>query len=353
MHIQYKIGLQQKSVPSISSSSYRPETDFKVSKTSQSLEITSESPYIGSGFTKTDQIISKYKYDGDFLIGEEPKTFINDINREFVLEEYPKYNIAKFLIKYRGFLKEVVNYKLDNSVTEKEVLTLIEIKADTSIHKLEEESYFVDYDAHSISMEVPLEQSSKLFSVTFPVNYSYKKSSNKVLINLESILEITPGFYNILPKKVKDIYKIVKDNTSFKIENKKALKYISDFNISFDKGLSNEFLAPPANSTLVEYSKEDLHPLTEVTSFDFTEGQEYIIYKLNGNNYDIVFKLPMHEKEQNLIDLLASHSEFKRPYSFIASKSNVIIKDYNDTVLERFLIINKDFKQIYNKPNNN
>ena len=74
---------------------------------------------------------------------------------------------------------------------------------------------------------------------------------------------------------------------------------------------------------------------------------------LNGNKYDIAFKLPMHEKEQNLIDLLASHSEFKRPYSFIANKSKVIIKDYNDVVLESFLIINKDFKEIYNKPNNN
>ena len=62
MHIQYKIGLKQKSVPSISSSSYRPEIDFKISKTYQSLEVTSNEPYIGSGYIKTDQIISKYKY---------------------------------------------------------------------------------------------------------------------------------------------------------------------------------------------------------------------------------------------------------------------------------------------------
>ena len=353
MHIQYKIGLKQKSVPSISSSSYRPAIDFKISKTYQSLEVTSNEPYIGSGYIKTDQIISKYKYQRDYLIGEEPKTFINDLNKEFVLEEYPKYNIAKFLIKYRGFIKEVKNYVLDDTITENEALTLLEIKVDTSIHLLDKNLYTVDYLKSTVSLETPLEVSSKLFSVTFPVNYSYQKSSNKVLINLENILELTPGFYNISPKKVKDIYKIIKEDLFFKIENKKALKYISDFNISFDKSVGNEFLAPPSNSTLLEYSKNDISPLTDITSFDFSEGQEYIIYKLNGNKYDIAFKLPMHEKEQNLIDLLASHSEFKRPYSFIANKSKVIIKDYNDVVLESFLIINKDFKEIYNKPNNN
>ena len=106
MHIQYKIGLKQKSVPSISSSSYRPAIDFKISKTYQSLEVTSNEPYIGSGYIKTDQIISKYKYQGDYLIGEEPKTFINDLNKEFILEEYPKYNIAEFLIKEDYFNKE-------------------------------------------------------------------------------------------------------------------------------------------------------------------------------------------------------------------------------------------------------
>ena len=185
MHIQYKIGLKQKSVPSISSSSYRPEIDFKISKTYQSLEVTSNEPYIGSGYIKTDQIISKYKYQGDYLIGEEPKTFINDLNKEFVLEEYPKYNIAKFLIKYRGFIKEVQNYTLDDTITENEALTLLEIKADTSIHLLDKNLYTVDYLKSTVSLETPLEVSSKLFSVTFPINYSYKKSSNKVLIILE------------------------------------------------------------------------------------------------------------------------------------------------------------------------
>lgn len=352
MHIQYKIGIVQNKSPDISYDAYRTEFDFKISKTSQSLKITGDTPSIGSGYVKTDQIISKYKYSNDFLIGEEPKTFINTIKKDFSLEVFPIINIANFLIKYRGLLKEVIDYKLDDTIIEKDSLDLLEIKADSSIHLKDKSSYTVDYNLNEVSMETPLEISSKLFSITFPVNYSYKKGSSEVLINLESILELTPGFYNVLPKRVRDIYKLTALQDAFEISNKKALKYSSDFNISYDKLISKDFLAPPSNSTLIKYTKTDLHPLTGTSVFDYTDQQEYIIYKLNGNVYEIAFKLPMHEQEQDLIDLLASHDEFKRPYSFIASKSTVTIKDYNDAVLERFLVINKDFKQIYNTPNN-
>lgn len=348
MNLEYKINIHQKRVPNFTKDSYRISNDFRVIKSDRSFLIESEDTLQGSGFIKTEEMLAATNKIEDFIVGYQDKKSFNEDESNFQKEIFPVSNLNKFLLDYRLYIKEIKNNIIDHSITIDDTVHVL-YWDNESLNILDKNSYDINYKTFKLVLNGSV-NSDYLFTVTFKTQYKYKKTSDRFELNLEQLLDIEPGFYNIYPKKIYSNYSLVKEGDQYILNNSEALKIQSDVSISFDNLNSDQFLVPPKNQTILNYSFQNLSDLDNVGEFDYTDEKQYIIFLLEDNQYKKVFTLPENKDDDNFNILMNSHTEFKRPYSFIANKSEVLIKDFNDRLLEKIIVYNKDFKNIYDRP---
>ena len=347
MILEYSIKIRQNKIDVFTEDTLRSNMDFNTIKSERSLIIDSSDVMQGSGFIKSDIIVENIYTNNDFIVGYQLKKHFNKEDSNFKKEVFPAVNVNEFLKKYRRYLKEVNNYQIDRSINLNESLYIIYLETD-KFNLLDTNLYTINKDTYQI--ESTNELPSKLYSISFSSKYAYKKTSDRLEITAEEILDISPGFYNIFPKYTSSKYSLIKNQEKYILENREALKINSEFNISFDNLNSSEFLIPPSNQTYLDYQEQNLTELNNIESFDYSEDKKYIVLLLQDNEYQKVFKLPEDKDSEDFTILMRSHLEFKRPYSFISNKSEVSIRDFNDELLEKIIIYNTDFYKIYNKP---
>lgn len=350
MILEYVIKVQQHRDEKLATDLYQDSEAFKVIKGQREVILRSTDSLKGSGFKKSNKMVSLYKESKDFIIGYEPKLKFETVSNDFKKEIFPiaTADVQRFLSKYRNYINILSNNRFVNSIKPEDTLYLVYIE-DGVLKLLDKSLFELDFINNKIEVKLtPLP--THTMTVNFTESYEYDKSSDDFTLDFETLLDIKPGFYNVFPKKTRNNYYLKYENDMIEIENRAALKLYSDVKISFDNLNHNEFLATPNNKTEISYCTKDLTPLSDIEAFDYTDSKQYLVYELVDNTYNLVFKLPLQKEEEDFKTLMKSHVEFKRPYSFTADRSEVTIKEYDNNLLETITIESKDFSEVYGTP---
>lgn len=342
MQLEYKVRIKQKHNPKLSRYEYLEDTLFKISKNFQGITLDSGDVNKGGFYRKSSKVVENYKQQGNLIRGEEVKVKTNTKNKEYLKEMFPVIEIKPFLDKYRAYLIPIKDMILDKKVSLEDKLDLLYIDNGIII-KLDNNEYSIDNKTLKIDTETDVFNNT-LFGINFPVKYSYTKESGVTVIDVEEILNIDSGFYNLLPSRVHESYTIKEDNFKLTIESREILFLTSEFNITYDRTLDKNFFVTPNSILEISYNEQDYTPLLGIDFFSYIDDMSYVILELKGDTYIPKYKLPRDKDREDLKLLLQSHDEYKRPYSFIANKSKLSIRNISKT----YTIYNPNFKELYN-----
>lgn len=284
--------------------------------------LKSNSNNISEGYKTTDIKALPKTFYNSYMISQEEGVPDTSLQEEIIKNPLHLDDPKKFFNRYSTILKPYKDKVLE--IKEKDFkIYFIKLTEDMVYmsHKEGYEDITEDYEEFSLVLETP-----KII----------ERLTDSLDISEEQLILLEEGYYNIYPRLHSNTVEGNSDYT-LKIFSGKFSKIYSKDKVSVNGWILNSTTLPPNTSIEIEVNEKCLNPLVSVS-----EENKYIVYETKNKKLTPSFILSKEgsDPSEEVKNLLKSHQEFLRAYSYVVDSCKVMINDNEVTIK------NKDFQHL-------